>query len=91
MQTVTNMYIVNLAIADECFLIGIPFLIATLLHRHWIFGFAIPLCLILVFYWLVIRKLKTVGPKNKSKEKKRSHRKVTNLVLTVVTVDNITL
>ncbi|KAJ8982900.1 hypothetical protein NQ317_004330 [Molorchus minor] len=203
MQTVTNMYIVNLAIADECFLIGIPFLIATLLHRHWIFGyfackvymistsinqftssillcimsadryiavchpissprwrtpfiskvvsllawtfsifliipiiqhakeivydgkqscvidwgnidysnftensteepdaapakiftlytfffsFAIPLCLILVFYWLVIRKLKTVGPKNKSKEKKRSHRKVTNLVLTVVTV-----
>lgn len=197
MQTVTNMYIVNLAIADECFLIGIPFLIATLLHRHWIFGyfackaymistsinqftssillcimsadryiavchpissprwrtpfiskvvsllawtfsifliipiiqhakevdfdgekscviewgnfssnstdeaaapakifilytfffsFAIPLCLILVFYWLVIKKLKTVGPKNKSKEKKRSHRKVTNLVLTVVTV-----
>ncbi|KAJ8967490.1 hypothetical protein NQ314_002804 [Rhamnusium bicolor] len=50
------------------------------------FSFAIPLCLILVFYWLVIRKLKTVGPKNKSKEKKRSHRKVTNLVLTVVTV-----
>ncbi|CAH1154343.1 unnamed protein product [Phaedon cochleariae] len=207
MQTVTNMYIVNLAIADECFLIGIPFLIATILHRHWIFGyiackaymistsinqftssillcimsadryiavchpissprwrtpfiskivsllawtssifliipiiqhakeieyggkkscviewgdtdnvtyyeiydnettdeldsapakiftlytfifsFAIPLALILVFYWLVIRKLKTVGPKNRSKEKKRSHRKVTNLVLTVVTV-----
>lgn len=24
MQTVTNMYILNLAIADECFLIGIP-------------------------------------------------------------------
>ncbi|CAH1966688.1 unnamed protein product [Acanthoscelides obtectus] len=201
MQTVTNMYIVNLAIADECFLIGIPFLITTIWHRHWIFGhfackaymistsinqftssillcimsadrylavchpissprwrspivskivsflawtfsiiliipiiqhakevemdgkkscviewgtyfnssdnftdevdvgsakiftsytfmcsFAIPLCLILVFYWLVIRKLKTVGPKHKSKEKKRSHKKVTNLVLTVVTV-----
>lgn len=200
MQTVTNMYIVNLAIADECFLIGIPFLITTILNRHWIFGyfackaymittsinqftssillcimsadryiavchpissprwrtpfisklvsllawtfsiiliipiiqhakevefdgktscviemgnynasensteeadtatakiftmyafffsFAIPLALILVFYWLVLRKLKNVGPKNKSKEKKRSHRKVTNLVLTVVTV-----
>ncbi|XP_056643478.1 somatostatin receptor type 2-like isoform X2 [Diorhabda carinulata] len=206
MQTVTNMYIVNLAIADECFLIGIPFLITTILNRHWIFGyfackaymlstginqftssillcvmsadryiavchpisspkwrtpfiskivslfawtfsillmipiiqhsqeinnedgktscviewstfessysnytnatddfdnsrpaqiftwytfifgFAIPLCLIIYFYWLVILKLKNVGPKNKSKEKKRSHRKVTNLVLIVVTV-----
>lgn len=192
MQTVTNMYIVNLAIADECFLIGIPFLIATMVNQHWIFGdtackaymistsinqftssillcimsadryiavchpisspryrtpliskvvsllawtcsilliipiiehaneveqeggkkscviewtndgstdpatiftiytfvfsFFIPLCLILFFYYKVINKLKTVGPKNKSKEKKRSHRKVTNLVLTVVTV-----
>lgn len=194
MQTVTNMYIVNLAIADECFLIGIPFLIVTMIKGYWIFGealcktyliltsinqftsstflfvmsadryiavchpissprwrtpfisrivslaawtfsitlmipiinnsqqvlslednsstscvivfnstmfldsakaftlysfvfgFATPLCLILVFYCLVIQKLKTVGPQNKSKEKKRSHRKVTNLVLTVVTV-----
>ena len=49
-------------------------------------GFAIPLGLILVFYVLVIFKLKTVGPKNKSKEKKKSHRKVTRLVLTVITV-----
>nr|CAH7724964.1 unnamed protein product [Callosobruchus chinensis] len=202
MQTVTNMYIVNLAIADECFLIGIPFLITTIWFRHWVFGhfackvymistsinqftssvllcimsadryiavchpissptwrtpliskvvsllawtfsivliipiiqhakeieidekkscvihwgsflnhsdnftdeemdvapakiftsytficsFFIPLCLILIFYTLVIKKLKTVGPKNKSKEKKKSHRKVTNLVATVVTV-----
>ncbi|XP_030761557.1 somatostatin receptor type 2-like isoform X2 [Sitophilus oryzae] len=209
MQTVTNMYIVNLAIADEFFLIGIPFLITTILNGQWIFGhyvckaymittsinqftssillcimsadryiavchpisspkwrtpmiskivaffawfcslllmvpivenaqavvsddnkttscvinwfvtdenntlttnstesldsslipaptlfliytfifsFAIPLCLILFFYCQVIKKLKTVGPKNKSKEKKKSHRKVTNLVLTVVTV-----
>ncbi|XP_017787213.1 PREDICTED: somatostatin receptor type 2-like [Nicrophorus vespilloides] len=198
MQTVTNMYIVNLAIADELFLIGIPFLIVTIVKRSWIFGdiackayliltslnqftsslflfimsadryiavchpisspkwrtpfisrivsmaawlcslllmipillfakevtwhcldpnsdeimesksciidwqtskspkaftlytfvfsFLIPLCLILVFYCLVLRKLKTVGPQNKSKEKKKSHRKVTNLVLTVVTV-----
>lgn len=51
-----------------------------------ILGFAIPLCLILSFYYLVIRKLRTVGPKTKSKEKKRSHRKVTKLVLTVITV-----
>ncbi|XP_076232241.1 somatostatin receptor type 2 [Calliopsis andreniformis] len=189
MQTVTNMYIVNLAIADECFLIGIPFLVTTMSLRSWIFGkimckaymtttsinqftssiflfimsadryiavchpisspkirtpfiskivsltawatsalfmipiflyanamesakgincniywpndheghttftlytfilgFAIPLVLILIFYFLVIRKLQTVGPKNKSKEKKRSHRKVTKLVLTVITV-----
>ncbi|XP_050310677.1 somatostatin receptor type 2-like isoform X2 [Anthonomus grandis grandis] len=213
MQTVTNMYIVNLAIADEFFLIGIPVLIATILHGHWVFGhwackaymittsinqftssillcimsadryiavchpisaqswrtpfiskivscfawccsillmvpiiehaqeivgqngksscviiwggdadtfvtgnstngtnmdlpldepdswpafiftiytfvcsFAIPLLLILIFYWQVLRKLKTVGPKNKSREKKRSHKKVTNLVSCVVVV-----
>lgn len=193
MQTVTNMYILNLAIADECFLIGIPFLIRTMHLGEWTFGntmckaymvstsitqftssiflfimsadryiavchpisasryrspvvsrvvsavawiasalimlpvflysttieksstnnltcnigwpleledgsgitftlyslilgFAVPLCFILVFYYLVIRKLRTVGPKTKSKEKKRSHRKVTKLVLTVITV-----
>lgn len=38
MQTVTNMYIVNLAIADECFLIGIPFLVTTMNLRNWVFG-----------------------------------------------------
>lgn len=41
MQTVTNMYILNLAIADECYLIGIPFLIATVHIGDWIFGQAI--------------------------------------------------
>lgn len=197
MQTVTNMYILNLAIADECFLIGIPLLIVTLIMRYWIFGnmlckvymiltsmnqytsstflcimsadryvavchpisspkwrtpfistiisaaawvwsllliipiiiyseevidleshkascrinfdpdgndftrfanhtnyilytfffsFAIPLILIIISYCFVILKLRTVGPQNKSKEKKRSHRKVTNLVLSVITV-----
>ncbi|XP_065092562.1 somatostatin receptor type 2-like [Ochlerotatus camptorhynchus] len=190
MQTVTNMYILNLAVADQCFLIGIPFLIITMHLGEWTFGntmckaymvstsitqftssiflfimsadryiavchpissprfrtplvskivsffawttsalimlpvmlyantvnhekgknscnivwpsenasgttftlyslilgFAIPLSLILMFYYLVIRKLRTVGPKSKSKEKKRSHRKVTKLVLTVITV-----
>ncbi|KXJ76119.1 hypothetical protein RP20_CCG010119 [Aedes albopictus] len=192
MQTVTNMYILNLAIADQCFLIGIPFLIITMHLGEWTFGntmckaymvstsitqftssiflfimsadryiavchpissprfrtplvskivsffawttsalimlpvmlyantvhrdkgkiscnivwpsenasnsgttftlyslilgFAVPLSLILMFYYLVIRKLRTVGPKSKSKEKKRSHRKVTKLVLTVITV-----
>lgn len=190
MQTVTNTYIVNLAIADECFLVGIPFLVTTMSLGVWTFGkfmckaymtttsinqftssiflfimsadryiavchpisspklrtpfiskivsatawltsalfmvpvflyantmetqsgqiscniywpdnhggqttftlysfvlgFAIPLILIFIFYFLVIRKLQTVGPKNKSKEKKRSHRKVTRLVLTVITV-----
>uniref|UniRef100_T1H430 G-protein coupled receptors family 1 profile domain-containing protein n=1 Tax=Megaselia scalaris TaxID=36166 RepID=T1H430_MEGSC len=38
MQTVTNMYILNLAIADECFLIGIPFLLTTMHLRVWKFG-----------------------------------------------------
>lgn len=192
MQTVTNIYILNLAIADECFLIGIPFLIHTSQVGNWAFGtylckaymvstsvtqftssifllimsadryiavchpisspryrtpfvskvvsavawitsvllmlpvilfanevewmpgrsscniewpeafniqsesafilyslvlgFITPLIFILIFYYLVIRKLHTVGPKHKSKEKKRSHRKVTKLVLTVITV-----
>lgn len=49
-------------------------------------GFFIPCVLILLFYFLVIWKLRSVGPKNKSKEKKKSHRKVTYLVLTVITV-----
>lgn len=51
-----------------------------------VLGFAIPLSLILIFYYMVLRKLQTVGPKTKSKEKKRSHRKVTKLVLTVIAV-----
>lgn len=55
-------------------------------YYTFICSFAIPLILILVFYWFVIMKLKTVGPKNKSKEKRRSHRKVTNLVLIVITM-----
>ena len=191
MQTVTNMYILNLAFADECFLVGIPFLVLTMYMRYWMFGsfmckaymtttsinqftssifltimsadryiavchpitaprlrtplvsrvvsltawfasgllmipvfmyaealetdhqiscnifwpenkymnaqtaftlytfvlgFGIPLFLIFIFYLLVIQKLKTVGPKKKSKEKRKSHRKVTKLVLTVITV-----
>ena len=38
MQTVTNIYILMLALADECFLVGIPFLIVTSVHGDWIFG-----------------------------------------------------
>ncbi|XP_035704901.1 somatostatin receptor type 5 [Folsomia candida] len=38
MQTVTNLYIVNLAIADECFLVGIPFLMTTATLGYWPFG-----------------------------------------------------
>ncbi|XP_014212372.1 somatostatin receptor type 2-like [Copidosoma floridanum] len=190
MQTVTNIYILNLALADECFLIGIPFLVTTMSLKVWTFGkimckvymtttsinqftssifllimsadryiavchpisspklrtpfiakivsisawtlsaifmipiymyanemetqkgqmscniywpddqggqktftlysfvlgFAAPFTLISIFYFLVTRKLRTVGPKNKSKEKKKSHRKVTKLVLTVIAV-----
>lgn len=38
MQTVTNMYIFNLAIADEMFLIGLIFLITTFFYKYWMFG-----------------------------------------------------
>lgn len=187
MKTVTNIYILNLAISDLCFLIGLPFLIVTLTLEGWVFGnflckvfyiltsinwftsvftlivmsadrylavchpvrsmsyrtplisrivcicvwlasmlvmlpvmlyartvdksctimwpqnqaisrekafiwytlllgFAIPSALISVFYLLVVLRLRTVGPKTKSKEKKKSHRKVTKMVLTVIAV-----
>lgn len=202
MHTVTNMYILNLAIADECFLIGIPFLITTMSLHGWAFGsamckayfittainqftssifltvlsadryiavchpissprfrtpliarlvslsswavsallmlpvflyattvrkdesgedenytcnifwsfnttsgrivdeqtaftfysfllgFAVPLSLILIFYILVIVRLRSVGPRGteRSQSKRKSHRKVTKLVLTVITV-----
>ncbi|CAG0922653.1 unnamed protein product [Notodromas monacha] len=39
MQTVTNTYILNLAVADECFLVGLPFLLATSVLRSWPFGY----------------------------------------------------
>ncbi|KAF7489086.1 Somatostatin receptor type 1 [Sarcoptes scabiei] len=191
MQTVTNLYIFNLAIADEMFLIGLIFLITTFFYKYWLFGrllckiymtitsinqftssllltvmsadryiavchpinapryrtsfiakficltvwtisallmvpifmygntleskntitcniiwpeseplkgartftlysftlgFFIPFLLIFCFYILVICRLRKVGPKKKSKEKKRSHRKVTYLVLTVISI-----
>ncbi len=38
MHTVTNMYILNLAVADECFVAGIPFLITTMSMAQWPFG-----------------------------------------------------
>ncbi|XP_074647668.1 somatostatin receptor type 2-like [Tubulanus polymorphus] len=193
MKTVTNMYILNLAVADMSFLIGLPLLIVTMFKKYWIFGvhvckifliltstnwftsvfslavmgtdrylavchpitsmryrtplisklvclgvwtlsllvmvpvilyanlywdrdglprctilwpsgqpippdkafvwytfllaFAIPVSLIVVFYSLVLARLKRVGPHMKqSKEKKKSHRKVTRMVLTVIAV-----
>ncbi|KAH9489406.1 Somatostatin receptor type 2 [Bulinus truncatus] len=51
-----------------------------------ILGFAIPVSLISVFYVLVIVRLRQVGPAKKSKEKRKSHRRVTRLVLTVISV-----
>lgn len=38
MQTVTNRYILNLALADECYLIGMPLLIYTMGAGEWVFG-----------------------------------------------------
>lgn len=37
-HSVTNAYIVNLAVADSCFLVGLPFLITTATVRRWVFG-----------------------------------------------------
>ena len=53
-----------------------------------IFGFVGPLGFILIFYVLVIIKLRSVGPQGgaRSTSRRRSHRKVTKLVLTVITV-----
>ncbi|XP_037804510.1 somatostatin receptor type 5-like [Penaeus monodon] len=39
MQTVTNLYILNLAVADILFVVGIPFLMATTVMEFWPFGF----------------------------------------------------
>ena len=38
LSQVTNTYILHLAMADECFLVGIPFLIVTMFMREWPFG-----------------------------------------------------
>lgn len=38
-NSVTNSYIVNLAVSDFCFLIGLPFVIVTAVRRQWIFGY----------------------------------------------------
>ncbi|XP_059149128.1 uncharacterized protein LOC131936237 [Physella acuta] len=51
-----------------------------------ILGFALPVSLISVFYVLVVVRLRHVGPAKKSKEKRKSHRRVTRLVLAVVAV-----
>ncbi|CAL1538289.1 unnamed protein product, partial [Lymnaea stagnalis] len=51
-----------------------------------ILGFSIPVSLISVFYVLVILRLRHVGPAKKSKEKRKSHRRVTRLVLTVIAI-----
>jgi len=37
-KTVTNLYIANLAVADLCFLVGLPFLVVTSILERWVFG-----------------------------------------------------
>jgi hypothetical protein len=38
MRTVANIYIFNLAMADELFLMGLPLLITTIIVKTWVFG-----------------------------------------------------
>ena len=40
MKTVTNMYILNLSIADALFLVGLPMIMSTAIVKQWIFGYA---------------------------------------------------
>lgn len=50
-------------------------------------GFIIPIFLIMTFYCMVVKKLHRVAKKtNRPKGKRKSHRKVTKLVLTVILV-----
>lgn len=39
MKTVTNMYILNLSVADSLFLIGLPLIMTTVKVESWIFGY----------------------------------------------------
>ena len=41
MKTVTNVYILNLSIADSLFLVGMPMIMTTALLRRWVFGAAL--------------------------------------------------
>ena len=41
MKTVTNLYILNLSIADFLFLLGLPLIMTTALLRQWVFGEAL--------------------------------------------------
>lgn len=38
MKTVTNIYILNLSVADGLFLIGLPMIATTAILKHWAFG-----------------------------------------------------
>lgn len=51
-------------------------------------GFAVPVSLISIFYILVIIKIQTLGPANKqqSSERRKKSKKVTKMVLTVISV-----
>jgi len=37
-KTVTNLYIANLAVADLCFLVGLPLIVTTSILQRWVFG-----------------------------------------------------
>lgn len=41
MKTVTNMYIVNLSLADGLFLLGLPMVMTTGVMKQWVFGMAL--------------------------------------------------
>ena len=55
MQTVTNLYILNLAVADFTFLIGIPFIMTTMGLGFWPFGNV--MCKVITVYPTITNEL----------------------------------
>lgn len=59
LERVTNIYILNLAIADLLFLLGIPFTVVTAIESMWIFGeimckVSLSLYIIIIFYCIQV-------------------------------------
>ena len=57
-----------------------------IIYYSFVLGFALPVPIMCFFYLSIVLRLRNSGPVEKSKERRKSHRRVTRLVLTVVAV-----